>query len=282
MLISERDFSTFKPGDNPYELGDAAVRILAGYTGIELGATPNLDEVRVLTEAWGPEGSFEHDLRAYVEGSQNPEQTRRRLADTVNHSGVLSMIPPRNVQGDTETGFDRLIIPGGDAGETLAVAVLGQQLLNSSGKTLPKIHADEVVLVGSGREINDRAETEAELLHTKIGPRFREEQGLRVVEFYNSDPDVKFRQMACGDLAGRLAIGKTLLLQFAPASHTFGELLDVVPNDQLFFASGSNPIGSQTIEQGDKGYYYRVQNAAAALAKWVQAVHCVNSVVKIV
>jgi hypothetical protein len=286
-MALDRGFDQFQPGDNPYDLGNGAARQLVELTGGELGEDPNSDEIQQqLFEGWG---ATEKAFRANADrlGQSLDAESVRQVGRIIEGSGITRGINPRNIEGNERTNFRRLLIGAGVYNWMFRRAQLAAGLLDGD------YHFDGAVLLGSGREMATPTEVDVDWVmdwredHNGANPREQdymhygvrpllESRGVSVEEVYDDDPKAGFKKLV-KEAKDLLDGGEVMLSQNAPASSTFGDVRGVVPDEALYFAADGIALASSPAQETDSLHYQKVLSAPSALARWVKAVHEVNT-----
>jgi hypothetical protein len=289
---SERGFGEFLPGDNPYELGQAAVPRLAALTGIELGAEPTDEEIQEqLFGNWGREKDYRANAAEYSARMDDPDQLADQIADALEDSGILLGFDPRFIDGSHPApASERAGVIGGGAANLMsrrvgtAIDLHKRGYAFENGVTLlgaarPMTLQTEgrVSFVEEWREDNDdQPPLETDYLREQATTRL-ERAGLGVHQVFSGDPKAKFKDLA-EEAAhrGHLGDAEVLLVQSAPDGSTFNSMREAVGDDRLAFAAGGIEVARTPEQLADARYYANPFSAPSALARWVRVVHMIN------
>jgi hypothetical protein len=277
-----RTFVEFEPGDNAYELGNGAVRELAGLNGITLSAEPNDVEIQEkLFNNWGTQKAFADNMAGFasLDGGDN----KSRVAELIEQSGITDPFLPRRIDGDQTNKFKTAVIGAGALNWIYRRAKLLEDL-TKKGHTF-----DTTLLIAGSRQMTLPTEvnnpfvtkwqvdhegnppTEADYMYQAVEPWLRT-LGVRVVGIYDSNPKAGFKQLVV-EASGFLNDGNVLLSQNSPASSTFGDVLPVVDKERLYFAADGIKLARTPEEEADSLHYQNVLTAPSALVRWVKSVN---------
>jgi hypothetical protein len=297
-------FPMFELGDEPYDLGNGAVREVASLSGVELPPRVDDESIQLLFKTWGKDFRYAYNLQRFRE--QLSDAGVGKLVGLIERTGITQTMPLRTIHGPVDVGdIDNAVLLEGTAGWMSKRAEVI--------KTLNRQHRIGAVELGATDRILDtpnelrspnvialtkqlgRQPTALDYMRQVIRPQLQAE-GLRVedvvgITLQKEEGGVMKRSTAEDNIKAVLAEypqilgGFILKAENAPAGGMFAPpllALRQVASDfdpgQYLFATDGMPL-AHTPRQLDNPY--RFQNpytAASSLVRWIQAVHLINQI----
>ncbi len=303
-------FHEFKLGDNPYDIGNGAVRLLAQSVGIELAADPTDEEIQQLFAVMGSEAVFLRNVAAFSRAAHRLPQAE--VARLIEQTGVSGDMGLRTIDGPVDPAGEvghGLVWEGTAAWMDKRTAYLqqlhrkglriGSVLLAASARplTTPTEIAHPSV-VSLYKELG-RSPTAIDYMERVVGP-ILSASGLvvkQVVDLPAEMPTVdgKRRRTTAEDLAGaalnrhpELADDRIVLAQNAPAAWTFwphvramqqkaANTIDI--RQQLLFGGTGVLLAENPAELASK-LHQNPWTAASAVPRFIKVIHELNKTFK--
>jgi hypothetical protein len=301
----------FQIGDNPYDIGGGALRVLAHSAGIELGSSPTDDEIRSLFRVMGSEHVFRRNVATVSSAMRHLSQAQ--VAAMVHRTGVTTPMTLRSVEGATSiTDFEHGLL------SEATVGWMERRLVYLSRRKEQGIKIGSILLAASDRPLN----TPTEISHPKVVALYKElgrmptavdymeraiapglaAAGLALKDVVSiphqlsSGENSPMRRSTAQDLARATALahpevanGAILLAQNAPANWTFWQHLQVFRkelnigsltfDDRTQFVFGGNDVqlAERPVELAS-GLYQNPWTAVSAIPRFVKAINDINRI----
>jgi hypothetical protein len=260
MSASERDFSNYQLGDNPYELAAGLLPDMARALDYDLGVVPSEDALSNFIGHIGPAKELQQNIGLVQERLASDDDALTLAANWTERSGIVSPIHRsfKSTEVAVPSEFDTAVITGGVARWMLRRAAQLRDLSDVSelrfgevlvGAGIREMKESEHSTVARLAELNGRLPTEADFAEEVIVPHLQA-AGLRAraVRF-----DTRVGDEVVKDLANTIQNRATVLVAAnAPAAlQTAGQLRvamrDIRPDfdtqgEQLFVSSDAIPV----------------------------------------